>query len=74
MLLAAVGSTETVDNGYSPDQAVSFPRGEEYLEKKVVICSCLRLGSVAVRLLGLRVRIPLRTWMFVACVCSVLYR
>ena len=32
----------------------------------------LRRGSAATRMLGLRVRIPLRTWMFVSCKCSAL--
>jgi hypothetical protein len=34
--------------------------------------SCLRRGSVATLLLGLRVRIPLVAWMFVSCECCVL--
>jgi hypothetical protein len=32
----------------------------------------LRRGSAAVRLLGLRVRLPLRAWMSVSCECCVL--
>jgi hypothetical protein len=32
----------------------------------------LNRGTAAARLLELRVRIPLRTWMFVSCVCCVL--
>jgi hypothetical protein len=32
----------------------------------------LRRGSTAARLLGLRVRIPPRTWMSVCCECCVL--
>jgi hypothetical protein len=35
---------------------------------------CLRRGSAASPLLGSRVRILLREWMFVCCVCSMLYR
>src|SRR5215470_10337116 len=34
--------------------------------------SGLRRGSAAVRLLGLRVRMPLRAWMSVSCECCVL--
>jgi hypothetical protein len=34
----------------------------------------LSLRSPAARLLGLRVQIPLRAWMFVSCVCCVLRR
>jgi hypothetical protein len=46
-----------------------------YLRKDLSICRCrwqfgLRSGSEAVRLLGLRVRIPPGTW-FISCVCCL---
>ena len=36
----------------------------------ITVCS-LRFRSAVARLLGSRVRIPLKTWMFVSCVCCV---
>jgi hypothetical protein len=33
---------------------------------------CLMCGFAAARLLGLRVRIPVRAWMSVSCVCCVM--
>jgi len=34
----------------------------------------LRRGSTTSHLLGSRIRIPLRAWMFVSCICFVLCR